>query len=65
MTNETSPAAPAEITPPGRVDSEDILDWDIFLKDPPARPHGVVNVRVEFLGRDKPLPVLDPDDEVA
>lgn len=33
------------------------LDWDAFLEVPPARPHGTIEVTLEFAGRAKPLPV--------
>jgi hypothetical protein len=65
MINQSAPDVPEKAGPPHSVDLENILDWDVYLKDPPVRPRGEVKVRVEFLGRDRPLPVLDPEDEAA
>jgi hypothetical protein len=41
-------------------DSPMILDWDACLDMPPARPAGTVRVRLNFLGRGKPIPLADP-----
>ena len=43
------------------VDSPDRLDWDACLDTPPPRRSGTIKVRLNFLGRGKPLPLADPD----
>jgi hypothetical protein len=42
------------------ADSEDVLDWDVWLEAPPPRPGGTLSVRLEFAGREKLAPVDDP-----
>lgn len=37
-----------------------ILDWDAWLEEPPARATGAVQVKLNYRGRSKPLPVDDP-----
>jgi hypothetical protein len=44
------------------ADSPDRLDWDACLETPPPRRSGTIKVRLNFLGRGKPLPLADPDD---
>jgi hypothetical protein len=39
---------------------EDLLDWDAVIHTNPARPAGNLRVRLEYVGRSKPLPVDDP-----
>jgi len=41
---------------------EEILDWDIVI-DPPPPPKrsGIIKVRLVYMGRDKPLPIDDPE----
>jgi hypothetical protein len=39
---------------------EDHLDWDASLERPPARPAGIIQVKLESGGRSKPIPVTDP-----
>jgi hypothetical protein len=51
----TCPAAPVV------VDTEDRLDWDVWLETPPARPSGVITVRLIDGGRDTPPIVSDPE----
>lgn len=46
----------------GDASAEDHLDWDIWLPNAPRRPSGTVTARLEFVGRDRPLPVDFPDD---
>jgi hypothetical protein len=41
-------------------DSLDVLDWDACLETPPPRPAGKIKVRLNFLGRGKPIPLADP-----
>jgi hypothetical protein len=65
MVEKTATETRTEARPPVPVDIEEVLDWDFCLETPPARPHGVVKARVEFRGRSKPLPVLEPDDEAS
>jgi hypothetical protein len=43
------------------VDSPDRLDWDACLDTPPPRRSGTIKVRLNFLGRGKPLPLADLD----
>lgn len=54
-----------ERTEPG--DSPEILDWDAWIETPPPRPSGKIKVRLNFLGRGKPIPLADPEspDHVA
>lgn len=42
-------------------DSPDVLDWDACLETPPPRPAGRIKVRLNFLGRGKPIPLADPE----
>jgi hypothetical protein len=42
-------------------DSLTILDWDACLGTPPPRPAGRIKVRLNFLGRGKPIPLVDPE----
>ena len=43
------------------VDGPTILDWDACLETPPSRPGGRIKVRLNFLGRGKPIPLPDPE----
>lgn len=47
--------------PPADVSAEEVLDWDVWLPTPPPRPSGTMTVRLEFVGRDRPIPVDFPD----
>ena len=42
-------------------DSPTILDWDACLETPPPRPAGRIKVRLNFLGRGKPIPLEGPE----
>lgn len=42
-------------------DNPEVLDWDVCLETPPPRPAGKIKVRLNFLGRGKPLPLADPE----
>jgi hypothetical protein len=42
---------------------EDLLDWDASIERPPARPAGIIQVKLEYAGRSKPIPVTDPASE--
>ena len=44
---------------------EDRLDWDFAIIDPPPRPSGQIQVKLNYIGRGKPIPVDFPDDEIA
>ena len=44
---------------------EDRLDWDFAIIDPPPRPSGQIQVKLNYIGRGKPIPVDFPDDEAA
>jgi hypothetical protein len=46
---------------PETGDSPTRLDWDACLESPPSRPAGRIKVRLNFLGRGKPIPVPDPE----
>lgn len=48
-----------ECTDPG--DRPEILDWDAALETPPPRPTGTIKVRLNFLGRGKPIPLAEPE----
>lgn len=48
---------------PGPVDEEDLVDWDVWLASPPPRPERTITVRLEYVGRDTPLPIHDPPEE--
>lgn len=39
---------------------EDILDWEYFIATPPPRASGTIAVKLEYMGRGKPLPAEDP-----
>ncbi len=39
----------------------DVLDWDACLEIPPPRRSGSIKVRLNFLGRGKPVPLVDPE----
>lgn len=39
----------------------EVLDWDAGIETPPPRPMGTVLVKLEFQGRDKPVPVENPE----
>ena len=41
-------------------DVPELLDWDFCIESPPARPSGIVEADVEFLGRGRPIPLDDP-----
>jgi hypothetical protein len=41
---------------------EGLLEWDVWL-DVPARPERTLLARFEYVGRDRPLPVDDPEEE--
>ncbi|MBI5759762.1 MAG: hypothetical protein HZA46_14690 [Planctomycetales bacterium] len=47
------------------TDGPDILDWDACIEVAPIRPTGKVKVRLHYQGRDKPLPLENPQDEKA
>ena len=40
----------------------DILDWEACLDSPPPRPSGTIKVHLRYRGRDKPIPVDEPED---
>jgi hypothetical protein len=59
MVNRKKPARnPA---PPERA--EELLDWDAWLEEPPARPERAVLARFEYGGRDTPMPMDLLEDE--
>ena len=39
---------------------EDILYWDVSIVTPPPRPSGTIRVKLEYKGRNKPIPVENP-----
>ncbi|MBI3950041.1 MAG: hypothetical protein HY314_06265 [Acidobacteria bacterium] len=39
---------------------ENVLDWDARIEHPPLRPAGTIQVKLEYKGRSKPIPVTDP-----
>lgn len=45
------------------ADGTDVLDWDACIEVAPVRPAGTIKVRLHYQGRDKPLPLEDPQDE--
>lgn len=54
-----SPQVPLEIVP------EEVLDWDAGIEVAPLRPTRRIKVRLRDLGRDKPLPIEDPHDDLG
>lgn len=42
------------------ADSQDILDWDAWIKTPPKRPSGKIRVKLKYTGRSKPIPIDCP-----
>ncbi len=49
---------PAEAAP-----LPEILNWDACIETPPPRPSGTVKVRLHFRGRDKPIPMEEPQSD--
>ena len=47
------------------VDPEEILDWDACIEAAPPRPTRRIRVTLRDLGRDKPLPVEAPRNDVS
>ena len=41
---------------------EELLDWDVTIKTPSTRPSTTILASVEYRGRAKPRPVIDPWD---
>ncbi|MBK8183314.1 MAG: hypothetical protein IPK63_10660 [Candidatus Competibacteraceae bacterium] len=39
---------------------EEVLDWDYSMSAPPPRASGTIPVKLEYMGRGKPLPADDP-----
>ncbi len=66
----TSPSVPST-TPaksprvPLENDPEEVLDWEAGIEVAPLRPTRRIKVRLRDLGRDKPLPVDDPRDDLG
>lgn len=36
---------------------DDILDWDVYIKNPPSRKSGTIKVKLIYKGRSKPIPL--------
>jgi hypothetical protein len=53
--------AVAEVSP--APTDEDLLDWDASIEHPPARPAGIIQVKLEYAGCSKPIPVAGPWNE--
>ncbi len=50
-------------TPPSQDENnveDEILNWDAAIENPPPRPNGVLQVKLERKGRSTPIPVDDP-----
>lgn len=58
----TTPAKSLPIPP--AVEPEELLDWDACIEVDPPRPTRRIQVTLRDLGRDKPLPVEDPRNDV-
>lgn len=58
----TTPAKSPQIPP--AVEPEELLDWDACIEVDPPRPTRRIRVTLRDLGRDKPLPVEDPRNDV-
>jgi hypothetical protein len=56
-----TPAGAAPEHQPTDFAPEELLDWDVWLPIAPPRPTGTVTARLEFIGRDRPIPVEFPD----
>ena len=41
-------------------ESEQVLDWDFAVEAEPPRPERTIQVKLQFAGRDGPLPEEDP-----
>ena len=42
---------------------EDLLDWDTAIMPAPPRPSGTIRVKLKYLGRSKPLPIENFEEE--
>jgi hypothetical protein len=57
------PSGPTELQPvalPTAVDGIDILNDEVIIEVPPARPSGALRVRLVCTGRSTPVPADDP-----
>ena len=45
---------------PSQPGEEELLDWDVAITTPPARPSKTILASVEYRGRAKPKPVTNP-----
>lgn len=59
----TTPAKSPQV--PSDIDPEEVLDWDAGIEVAPLRPTRRIKVRLRDLGRDKPLPIEDPHDDLG
>ena len=50
----------ASLNQPTSEESEQVLNWDFAIEAEPKRPKGKIRVKLQFAGRDKPLPEEDP-----
>ena len=54
-------ATEADVTNPRRIKDEDqVLNWDFTIEPEPSRPERTIQVTLQFVGRDKPLPEENP-----
>lgn len=66
----TTPASDDPITRQAPVPSptpttEELLDWDAGVENPPQRPRRRIHVQLRDLGRDKPQPIEIVDGDAA
>lgn len=60
------PPSPAKLPQiPVDIDPDEVLDWDAGIEVAPLRPTRRIKVRLRDLGRDKPLPIEDPHDDLG
>ena len=42
-------------------DEDDLLDWDAHIATPPPRKSGTIRVKLKYVGRSKPMPLILDD----
>lgn len=51
---------PIRSMPEPVVEDSDILDWDFSIETPPTHRTGTLRVTLEYVGRGRPMPTVDP-----
>ena len=42
-------------------DEDDLIDWDAHIATPPPRKSGTIRVKLKYVGRSKPMPLILDD----